>query len=150
MWKRLAPEGFIAPTTLETSRLRLRPLTVHDVVRDYDAVMTSVEHLAGLGMFGEWPRGLTLEQNLIDLGWHQKNHAIGAAFTYTVLSLDERTCLGCVYIEPTEVPGCEAEVLLWVRQSELASGLDEHLYSAVREWLSSAWPFRRVCYPGRE
>ncbi|AUX45014.1 hypothetical protein SOCE26_064930 [Sorangium cellulosum] len=150
MWKRLAPEGFIAPTTLETSRLRLRPLTVHDVVRDYDAVMTSVEHLAGAGMFGDWPRGLTLEQNLIDLGWHQKNHTIGAAFTYTVLSLDERTCLGCVYIEPTDVPGCEAEVLLWVRQSELASGLDEHLYVAVRAWLSSEWPFQRVCYPGRE
>ncbi|WP_104983457.1 hypothetical protein [Sorangium cellulosum] len=57
---------------------------------------------------------------------------------------------GCIYIEPTDVPGCEAEVLLWLRQSELASGLDEHLVSAVHEWLSSAWPFRRVCYPGRE
>lgn len=80
---------------------------------------------------------------------HQKNHALGVAFTYTVVSRDERTCLGGVYVDPTEVEGCDAEVRLWVRQSELASGLDGHLFSAVRAWLSSARPFRRVCYPGR-
>ena len=33
---------FAVPTTLETKEFRLRMLTVNDVVKDYDAVMTSL------------------------------------------------------------------------------------------------------------
>ena len=46
-------------------------LKVSDVVKDYDAVMSSIEHLQKTKPFGpnqKWPKGLTLEQNLIDLG----------------------------------------------------------------------------------
>jgi hypothetical protein len=39
------PTEFAVPGTLETDEFRLRMLTVNDVVKDYDAVMTSVEHL---------------------------------------------------------------------------------------------------------
>ena len=68
------PKEFEVPVLLETSRLRIRPITIHDLVKDYDAVMSSRDHL--WAMFGEqwgWPPAdLTLEQDLIDLGWHQK------------------------------------------------------------------------------
>ena len=50
----------------------MRMLTVNDVVKDYDAVMTGVEHLRTVWPSGTWPDGLTFEQDLIDLGWHQK------------------------------------------------------------------------------
>ena len=66
------PEDFQVPATLETAEFRLRMLTIHDVVRDFDAVITSVDHLKTIWPGGTWPEGLTLEQNLIDLGWHQK------------------------------------------------------------------------------
>ncbi len=49
--KRLVPREFTIPTLLETERFRLRPLTIHDVVKDYDAVMTNRNHLWNL--FGE-------------------------------------------------------------------------------------------------
>ena len=43
------PTDFVVPSRLETSEFRLRRLTVHDVVKDYDAVMSSVDHLRQSG-----------------------------------------------------------------------------------------------------
>lgn len=42
---RLVPDDFNVPATLEHPRFRLRMLTVNDLVGDYDAVMSSVDHL---------------------------------------------------------------------------------------------------------
>jgi hypothetical protein len=116
------PPGFEVPALLETDRFRLRPLTVHDVVKDYDAVMTSREHLwRQFGQAWGWPPAdLTLEQDLIDLGWHQKEFQRRSSFDDAVMSLDEARLLGCVYVDPPEKAGYDAEVCLWVRASELA------------------------------
>ena len=93
---------------------------------------------------------MTLEQDLIDLGWHQKEFQKRSSFAYTMMSLDERQCLGCVYIYPTKVAGAGAEVYLWVRKSEYDKGTDAVLFEAVRKWLQEAWPFEAVIYPGRQ
>ena len=37
----LVPDDFDVPDFLETERLRLRPLTIQDAVKDYEAVMES-------------------------------------------------------------------------------------------------------------
>jgi len=146
------PSDFSVPKTLETPEFHLRMLTVNDVVKDYDAVMTSVEHLRGVfGPNSTWPRSdLTLEQDLIDLGWHQKEFQRRSSFAYTVMSPDQSRCLGCVYIDPTTKRGYDAEVYLWVRKSELESGLDATLYQAVKNWVAEKWPFENVAYPGRD
>lgn len=142
------PKDYEVPAMLETAEFRLRMLTVHDVVKDYDAVITSAEHCKTI-WGGKWPDGLTLEQNLIDLGWHQKEFQTRRSFAYTVVQLDEARVLGCVYVEPTRKRGYDAEVYLWARQSELAGGLEERLESAVREWIATRWPFDAVAFPGR-
>ena len=80
------PGEFVVPATLETKEFRLRMLTVNDVVKDYDAVMTSVEHLKTIWPDGSWPEGLTFEQDLIDLGWHQKEFQRRRSFAYTVVT----------------------------------------------------------------
>ncbi len=144
------PKDFVVPATLETAEFRLRMLTVHDVVRDYDAVITSVEHCKTVWPGGKWPEGLTLEQNLIDLGWHQKEFQTRRSFAYTVVAPDESRVLGCVYIEPTRRKGHDAEVYLWARQSELAGGLEDRLYAAVRAWIATEWPFAAAAFPGRD
>ena len=46
--KKLVPPDFKIPEVLETDKFRLRMLTVNDVVKDYDAVMTSIDHLQGI------------------------------------------------------------------------------------------------------
>ena len=63
----------VAPKLLETPRLRLRPLLITDAVRDYDAVMTSRKELWDIfGPGSGWPEeSLSLEQDMVDLGWHQ-------------------------------------------------------------------------------
>jgi hypothetical protein len=143
------PTDFQVPAKLETAEFRLRMLTIHDVVKDFDAVITSVDHLRTIWPGGKWPEGLTLEQNLIDLGWHHKEFQTRRSFAYTVVSLSEQTVLGCVYIEPTRKRGYDAEVYLWARQSELAHGLEERLYDAVQEWVAREWPFKKAAFPGR-
>jgi hypothetical protein len=55
-----------------------------------------------------------------------------------------------VYIDPSSKSEYDAMVLLWVRQSELKNGLDEHLFETVKKWLKEKWPFKKVAYPGRE
>ena len=138
---------FKVPETLVTGRFSLRMLTVSDVVKDYDAVMSSKQHLHDTWGPG-WPEGLTLEQNLIDLGWHQKEFQRRRSFAYTVVAPDESRVLGCVYINPTRKEGHEAVVYLWARQSELASGMETELAEAVKAWLAADWPFKNPALPG--
>jgi len=151
--RKFVSEDFQVPESLVTNRMKLRMLSVSDVVKDYDAVMSSCDHLMKTIPFGpdhKWPIGLSLEQNLIDLGWHQKEFQRRSSFAYTVLTLDENQCLGCVYIDPSNKKDFDAEICLWVRQSELETGLDGHLFSTVKDWISKDWPFKNVAYPGRE
>ena len=146
------PQDFNIPEFLENDHFRLRKLTVNDVVKDYEAVMTSVDHLRGVfGPNSKWPsKELTLEQDLIDLGWHQKEFQRRTSFAYTVMSPDESICLGCVYIDPTNKSGYDAEAYLWVRKSAFQNGLDPILFNSVKEWLKNYWPFKNVAFPGRE
>ena len=72
------------------------------------------------------------------------------AFAYTVLSPDETTCLGCVYINPPRGYPVDARVYLWVRQSAYDQGLDSILFRTVKAWLDECWPFTNVIYPGRK
>lgn len=151
--KPFVPDEFKVPAQLETERLRLRMLSISDVVKDYDAVMSSEAYLLSSKPFGpkqKWPKGLTIAQNLVDLGWHHKEFQMRTSFAYTVIRIDESECLGCVYIEPTQKLDFDAKVCLWVRQSQVDNGLDRHLFDTVKKWLSALWPFKKVAFPGRE
>ena len=149
----LVPKDFSPPKFLETSKMRLRCLTVNDVVKDYDAVMSSMRHLQKTIPFGpehNWPTiELTFEQDLIDLGWHQKEFQKNSSFAYTVMSLDETKCLGCVYIYPSLNARYDAKIVLWAREDEVENGLDEHLFENVKKWITEEWPFKNPGYPGR-
>jgi hypothetical protein len=148
------PQNFSPPKELITAKLKLRMLTVNDLIKDYDAVTSSIDHLQKTGPFFPddlWPsKDLTLEQDLIDLGWHQKEFQNQSSFAYTVISLEESKCLGCVYIYPSDNPKFDAVVTMWIRESEIKNGLDEHLFANVQSWINKKWPFAKVAYPGRE
>jgi hypothetical protein len=145
------PEDFRVPDTLETEHFRLRMLTVNDVVKDYDAVMSSVNELQKQFPHWGWPASdLSFEQDLIDLGWHQKEFQRRTSFAYTVVSPDESQVLGCLYIFPTTKGDYDASAEMWVRTSVLEKGYDALLYQTVRKWMDTDWPFEKVAYPGRE
>ena len=136
----LVGDDFLLPERLEGDGFCLRPLTIHDLLRDYEAVVSSCEHLQSLDPGSSWPGGLTLEQNLIDLGWHEKEFQRRSSFAYTVVDTDDVRTLGCVYIYPSAQAGCDAEVFLWARQSELANNLETRLLEAVRHWMTDPKP----------
>ena len=127
-------------------------LRATDVVKDYDAVITSIAHLQGVfGKNSKWPsKDLSFEQDLKDLEWHESEFLNRSSFTYTVMNLDETICLGCVYIFPSRNQKFEADVYMWVRKSEFDKGLDPILFTTVKNWIGEKWPFKKVRYPVRE
>ena len=145
------PTDFAVPDTLENGHFRIRMLTVNDVVKDYDAVMTSIDHLQQMYPISSWPsKDLTFEQDLIDLGWHQKEFQMRSSFAYTVVSPDESEVIGCLYINPTTKGDYDARISMWIRTSVLDKGLDAILFNSVKDWIKKDWPFESVAYPRRE
>jgi hypothetical protein len=143
------PADATVPEETRTERVWLRPLRASDVALDYEAVMGSAEQLRPWSQTS-WPaEDFTLEENLSDLQRHEREHLERVAFTYTVVSPSGDRCLGCVYITPSTPQtdelcagaNCPAKVGFWARTSELASALDAHLLSALRQWFATEWAF---------
>lgn len=148
--REIVPDSFTVPQNFKTSEFILEPLTVNNLIKDYDAVMSSVSHLTGLmGSNDKWPRDLTLEENLIDLGWHQREFTLRHSFAYSVMSLDATVCLGCCYIYPSNRIDFDVQAFYWIRKEYLENGLETRLGLAFQSWLKKDWPFSKIDYPGR-
>lgn len=144
-WRdKLVPEGFEVPETLEHPRFRLRKLTIHDVDKDLEAIH---ERVLKDGTPDPWLE-TTRDENLVDLGWHQKEFEMRRSFAYTVVAPDESRVLGCVYLYPDEE--VDVDVRMWVRRDAWEAGLDPELEQAVRDWLDAKWPFERVRFRERD
>jgi hypothetical protein len=137
---RLVPDDFDVPQRLEHDRFRLRKLTVNDLVKDFEAINARV---TPDGRDEPWS-DTSLEENLVDLGWHQKEFELRRSFAYTVVAPDESKVLGCVYLYPSDE--ADVEVRLWVRREAWAEGLDAVLEQAVRAWLAERWPFQSTVW----
>lgn len=147
----LVPRIFVVPEHLLCDGFHLRMLSVHDLIKDYEAVMVSQETLPKiLPPEKTWPAGLTLTEDLIDLAWHQREFTLRSSFAYTVMTTDETQCLGCCYINPSDRRGYDALAWYWGRGDRMSSGLDERIGQAFRNWLLRDWPFKNVAFPGRD
>ena len=147
--RQFVPKEFVVPSELSTANFRLRMLSVDDAEKDFEAVTSSAARLSKIWPDSGWPAGLTLRQNRIDLGWHEKEFQNRTSFAYTMMAPDESQVLGCVYFYPTDKAEYDTEVFLWVRESEVTNELDEELFGVVQRWLASDWPFENPAYPGR-
>ena len=99
---------------------------------------------------GDWPRRLTIDENLIDLGWHQREFTLRHSFAYTVMNDDESRCLGCCYIYPSNRPEFDAMAFYWAREAEFRTGFDDRLGELFRGFIAVEWPFKTVAFPGRD
>ena len=144
----IVPKDFLVPDIFKTDEFVLKPLTVNNLVKDYDAVMSSQNHLLGLmGSNDDWPLKLTLEDNLVDLGWHQREFTLRHSFAYSVMSKDDQECLGCCYIYPSVKANYDVQVFHWIRQEYLSCGLEERLGLIFKNWLKTDWPFSKIDFP---
>lgn len=152
------PADFVHPRRVVFSDdVYLRPIRAEDVDIDLIAVSSNREMLwAQYGEAWDWPPAeLSRESDLEDLARHAEEVERHESFNYAILSGDEgssnQRLLGCVYIDPPEVPhddgsACEAEVSWWCvsdAPARLAQGLDDF----VRSWIAAEWPFTAPCTP---
>jgi hypothetical protein len=143
------PEDVEIPVGFETGEFKVRPITVADAEKDYEAVMESIAIIHARLLDDGWPTtAFSLEENRKDMERKERRRERRSSFTYAVVSPDESRVLGSVYINEG-IGGPDAAVFLWVRKSEEGTGLDSRLEAGVRKWIGEAWPFDRVVYPGR-
>lgn len=152
---KLVPDSFKVPKKLETPDFIIRKFNFSDAKLDYEAVISSIDIIKET-RGGEWPSPqLSFEDDQIDLGWHQREFENRTSFAYTVMSPDEKECLGCLYLYP---PGHrskiskdgDVDVSFWVTQKAYNEGLYEDLYKTLDKWLKSVWPFKKIVYTNKE
>ena len=142
------PDEFDVPVLFNGPGFRLEPLGEQHNERDYDAWMSSIEHIQSTPGFGEgrdWPSPMSLESNRSDLVAHDRDFADRTGFTYSILDGDE--VIGCVYIYPSRTAEFDAEVSSWVRESR--AQMDPVVYRALADWLRVEWPFTNPRYAPR-
>jgi len=145
------PAGFTVPVLVKTAGFQLVPLGPALVKIDYDAYMSSIEHLqTSFTRSKDWPHaGLTMADAMKDMEGEQARFKNRESFAYAVLTPDGRRERGSVYVSPSRVAGYDAVVRLWVTKSEFDAGFDAALYAWVTGWVRKQWPFAKVAYPGR-
>jgi hypothetical protein len=130
----------------------LRPIRAADVDLDLPAVMGSRERLWSIyGIAWGWPPAtMTREDDRLDLARHEAETAAHESFNYALLDRDESALLGCVYIDPPERVGADAEISWWVVDALLGSDLERALDQLVPRWIATEWPLARPRYVGRD
>ena len=141
--------NFIPLQKLELENLTLKVLAPKHNEIDFEAWNSSREELKDIfGPRNGWPGEVSsLEHNLKDLENHLREFNEKEAFTYTLLSKDERTCLGCLYIRPSKAKEFDCRVDFWFRNSH--KELESDFYKWLQTWLLDEWSFDNVAFPGR-
>lgn len=149
--KPLVAPDFRVPVEATGPGFRRVPLGPALVKIDYDAYMSSIEHLQKTFTRNTaWPHpAITDAEAMIDMETEQARFSQRKSFAYAVLTPDGKRERGCVYVQPSPVPGYGAVVRMWVTKAEYDAGFDAELQAWVMQWMAKEWPFAQVAYPGR-
>jgi hypothetical protein len=130
----------------------LRPIRASDVDIDYVAVMGSQERL--WSVFGEphgWPPvTLTREEDRADLVRHEEEMVRHRSFNYALLNADETALAGCVYLDPPERAGADADISYWVIDALVGTPVASALDALIPQWIADSWPFVTPRIIGRD
>lgn len=146
----VAPD-FAVPILVETAGFKVVPLGPALVQVDFDAYMSSIEHLQQtFTRSTDWPHAnISAADAMRDMETEAARFAGRQSFAYAVLTPDGSRERGCIYVYPSAVAGYDAVVRLWVTKAEYDAGFDAELYGWVQQWMQTGWPFKAVAYPGR-
>ncbi len=146
------------PRFLETSEFVLEPLHPDHVVLDYDAVMSSKSFLRRWS-YSDWPTDdFSLGDNREDLRRHSQEFFAQLAFTYTILSPDRSTCLGCIYLNPIEsiqpvndqernlLSSKSAFLRFWLRQTLQESARELSIFCTIAFWVKQEWKVNEILF----
>ena len=129
--------GAALPRAFALADFRLTPLSPDFTEEDYEAVMSSSADLKGFS--GSWPEGLTLEDNRIDLAWHEREFTSNRSYSWIIRD-DAGAYLGCFYIYPDIGGRGRAQAALWIRTMEERAPLARTLKEALVQWCQVVLP----------
>lgn len=148
------PDDFAHPlrVELDAEGHHLRPIRATDVDLDMPAVMGSQARLFSIfGPAWGWPPAtMTAEEDREDLARHEAEIEAHESFNYALFDADETELIGCVYIDPPEKTGADADISWWVRDEHAETPLEADLDGFVPRWIAQDWPFRAPRYVGRD
>ena len=137
------PADFVPPLRVRLGGHHLRPIRASDVELDMIAVMGSQPRLYSIfGPAWGWPPAtMTREQDERDLARHEAEALAHRSFNYALFDDAETVLLGCVYVDPAEKAGADAEISWWVVDEAVGTPLEAELGAFVPEWIARDWPF---------
>ena len=146
------PASFAVPREYRAAQFKLVPLGPDLAQQDYQAYMSSIEHLQKTFTGTDsWPnKNVTMADAVKDVEGEKSRFDARKSFTYSVLTLNGAKELGCVYITPSAKQGYDAAVRIWVTQEQYDHGFETVLVPEVKTWLAAQWPFKKVAWPKRE
>ncbi len=98
-----------------------------------------------------WPPAtMTVDHDRADLARHEAEAEAQVSFNYALMNRTETKLLGCVYIDPPERQGADAEISWWVIDALVGTDVEAELDDLVPRWIEQEWPFAQSRYVGRE
>lgn len=145
------PARFQVPEIYQAKTYKLVPLGPALVKVDYDAYMSSIEHLQKTFSNGKWPHaGITMTDAMKDMEDEKSRFDQRKSFAYGVLTPDGKQELGSFYLRPSSKQGYDAVASLWVTKAQFDKGFEAVLVKDMKSWIAKAWPFQKVAWPRRE
>jgi hypothetical protein len=147
MPKAFVPQDYEIPQVFAGDGFHMEPLGPEHNERDYEAWMSSVDHIRATPGFpdSDWPAPMHLDENLADLVRHADDFGNRTGFTYSIV--DGNDVIGCLYIYPSRNAAYDADVRSWVRQSR--AEMDTIVWRSASQWLVEEWPFSKPQYAER-
>jgi RimJ/RimL family protein N-acetyltransferase len=147
------PANFDHPLRVELpTGDHLRPIRETDVDIDYPAVMGSRDRLWTIfGLPWGWPRAtMTFAEDQRDLARHEREQNAHESFNYAILDESESRLFGCIYIDPPQKLGSDADISWWVVDEAVGSTLDNTIAEFVPRWVAQDWPFTQPRFLERD
>lgn len=155
---RWLPLDFPIPTVEVPGRWKLRTLGTSELLRDFSAIMSSIEHLQSAGVFSapdsgaDWPLPTaTLHDAVRALALDELGNLARCWMSFAIVSPDETEEYGCVYVWPSFKQGWDAQMIMWATAAR-HDELDAELWEWCKTWVRENFPFEweRIACPGRE
>lgn len=132
------PDDFAYPLRvgLPGTDLHLRPVGPDDTEIDMVAVMGSQPRLFSIfGPAWGWPPDMTAEEERADLQRHAEEIERHESFNYALLTPAADALVGCVYLDPAEKVGADADVSWWVADPWVGTPVEQSLDAFVPGWV---------------
>jgi virginiamycin B lyase len=139
---RFVPEDFLLPVVPKIKNYAWNILEPEILDQDYQALMDRYEQ--------KGPSSISKGEDYGELKRHRWEFQHQTSYAWGILTADKKQELACVYVNPSKKAGYDATVRLWVTKQGADAGLEPVLEAAVREWIKTQWPFKKVAYPGRD